>query len=164
VRGRFSTISILTLSSAFGLGYLPLAPGTWGTLLGIPLVYVLHASGPFPYLLVTLLFTVFAVLISEGATRIYGEEDCQKIVIDEVAGFIVTMAWLPMTWQAMVAGFVLFRVLDAWKPGPIGYVDRKIKGGLGVVTDDIAAGIVANIVLQIIYVNTSWLGAQLPPS
>jgi phosphatidylglycerophosphatase A len=153
---------IKTLASGFGLGLMPFAPGTFGTLLGIPLVYALHYRGNIPYLTWTLAFTVFAVFIAELAGPLFGESDSPKIVIDEVAGFLVTMAWLPATWQAFTAGFFLFRLLDAVKPGPIGYLDRKVKGGLGVVVDDIAAGIVANIILQVIYSYTALLGAQLP--
>ena len=160
--GKFSSTLIKFLASGLGLGYLPKAPGTWGTLLGIPLAYYLHFKGPVPYMFTTIVFTGFAVFISELATRIYGVDDCQLIVIDEIAGYLVTMAWLPATWQGLLAGFVIFRILDAWKPGPIGYIDRKVKGGLGVVTDDVAAGIVGNILLQVVYINTSWLGAQLP--
>jgi phosphatidylglycerophosphatase A len=152
---------IKLFATGFGLGFLPLAPGTWGTLLGIPLAYYLHFRGPMPYLLFTLMFTVFAVWVSEMAGPLFEEPDSPKIVIDEVAGFLVTMAWLPATWQSLVSGFIIFRVLDAWKPGPIGYCDRKIKGGLGVVVDDIAAGIVANIILQVLYNYTDLLGARL---
>lgn len=150
------------LACGLGLGLIPVAPGTFGTLLGIPFAFYLHRYGFFSYMLVTLLFTVFAVMIAELAGPIFDESDSPKIVIDEVAGFLVTMTWLPMTWQSLLIGFVLFRLFDAWKPGPIGYLDRKVKGGLGVVIDDVAAGIVANIILQIIYNYTTWLGDQLP--
>ena len=153
---------IAFLASGLGLGLIPIAPGTFGTLLGVPLAYYLHFRGPYPYMAWTIAFTVLAVLISELAGPIFGESDSPKIVIDEVAGFIVTMAWLPATWQFFLAGFILFRILDIFKPGPIGYLDRKVKGGLGVVVDDLAAGIVANVILQVLYVNTSLLGAQLP--
>ncbi len=66
-----------------------------------------------------------------------------------------------MTWQAYVAGFCLFRVLDIFKPFPIGYLDRKISGGMGVMADDIAAGVIANLILQIVYTKTLWLGVQI---
>jgi phosphatidylglycerophosphatase A len=82
-------------------------------------------------------------------------------VIDEVIGFLITMTWLPMTWQAYLAGFLLFRVLDIFKPFPIGYLDEKVPGGLGVVADDVAAGMIANIILQVVLVKTAWLGMQI---
>lgn len=156
---RLGNNIIRLLACGFGLGLVPFAPGTFGTLLGIPFAYALHYKGYFAYMLVTVLFSVFAIFISELAGPLFGESDSPKIVIDEVAGFLVTMTWLPMTWQSLLIGFILFRALDAIKPGPIGYLDRKVKGGVGVVVDDLAAGIVANITLQIIYNYTHWLGA-----
>lgn len=149
------------LATGFGLGFAPLAPGTFGTLLGIPLFWWLQQKGPLNYMLLTLLITVFACVIAELAGPLLGETDSPQIVIDEIAGFLVTMTWLPRTWPAILLGFVLFRILDAAKPGPIGYVERKIPGGIGVVMDDVLAGVFANIILQIIYSNTSWLGERL---
>jgi len=153
---------IKTLATGLGLGLIPVAPGTFGTLLGIPFTYWLHFRGPIPYMLVTLVFSVFAVFIAEMAGPLFGVEDSPKIVIDEVAGYLVTMTWLPVTWQGLTAGFLVFRNLDAVKPGPIADLDRKVKGGLGVVVDDLAAGLVANLILQLVYSNTAWLGAKLP--
>lgn len=77
--------------------------------------------------------------------------DAQEIVIDEVAGILITMTWLPAHWFYVVTGFVLFRLLDILKPYPISAADQKIKGGIGVMADDILAGIIANIILQIVY-------------
>ena len=153
---------ILALATGLGLGMAPVAPGTFGTLLGIPFAYALHYKGPIPYLIWTLIFTLFAVAISELAGKYFVEPDSPHIVIDEVAGFLVTMAWLPATWQSFLLGFLLFRLFDALKPGPIGYLDRKVKGGLGVVVDDLAAGLAANIILQILYSYTTVLGASYP--
>jgi phosphatidylglycerophosphatase A len=152
---------IKILASGFGLGFIPIAPGTFGTLLAIPFFWFLHHKGVYPYMIVTVLFTFFACFIAELAGPLFGETDSQHIVIDEVAGFLVTMTWLPRTWQAVVLGFILFRVLDALKPGPIAYVEKKIKGGLGVVADDVVAGILANMALQVIYTYTNWLGDKL---
>jgi phosphatidylglycerophosphatase A len=84
--------------------------------------------------------------------------DRSEIVIDEVVGFLITMVWLPMTWQSLLLGFLLFRFFDILKPFPIGYLDRKVPGGLGVVVDDIAAGIFASLILQAVYSYTSILG------
>jgi len=153
---------VTALATGFGLGFMPVAPGTFGTLLGIPFAYFLHFRGPAPYMLVTFIFSLFAIVISELASRLFGEADSPKIVIDEVAGFLVTMTWLPATWQSFLLGFLLFRLFDALKPGPIGYLDRKVKGGLGVVVDDLAAGLAANIILQILYSYTTVLGASYP--
>ncbi len=149
------------LATGFGLGLLPYSPGTFGTLLGIPIFYFLEPKGPFAYMLITITVTVVGCIVAEIANHLFKEVDCQKIVIDEVAGYMVTMVWLPRTWQAIAAGFILFRIFDITKPGPIRYLERKIKGGIGVVADDILAGIFANIILQIIYTHTTWLGSQL---
>ena len=84
----------------------------------------------------------------------------KEIVIDEMIGFMIAMTWMPQTWQAYLAGFCLFRFLDILKPPPIRYFDRRVPGGLGVVLDDVVAGLVANIFLQFIYSQTPWLGIQ----
>ena len=90
-----------------------------------------------------------------------GGHDRQEIVIDEVAGFLITMAMIPLTWQTWVAGFLLFRFFDAVKPWPISVLDKKVKGGLGVVVDDVAAGLAANLILQVLITKTDWLGVQI---
>lgn len=145
----------------FGVGLIKKAPGTWGTLATIPLVLVLSAAGPIVYMSVTVLLIAVAILACEIYEKRKGGHDHPEIVIDEVVGFLVAMTWLPMTWQALVLGFALFRVLDIWKPLPIGYLDRKVQGGLGVVIDDVAAGIIASLILQYVYTHTNWLGVQM---
>ena len=152
---------IKALACGFGLGLMPWAPGTFGTLLGIPLAYALHFWGALPYMVASLIFIAFSIYVAEQAGPLFGESDSPKIVIDEVAGFLVTMFWIPVTWQGLLAGFILFRILDATKPVFIGYLDRHVKGGLGVVVDDLAAGLVANIILQLVYAFTPWLGERL---
>lgn len=145
----------------FGLGYLKPAPGTWGTLGAIPLAALLMRLSPVAYMAVTILFAALAIFIAHLYEKQVEGHDASEIVIDEVAGFLVTMAWLPLTWQSFLLGFVVFRVLDAVKPPPISWADRRIRGGVGVVADDLIAGILANAVLQFLFVQTSWLGYQL---
>jgi phosphatidylglycerophosphatase A len=147
----------------FGLGLIPFAPGTWGTVGAIPLVWLFTMAGPYGYMFLTLMLCFAAVFASEVYERRVASHDNSEIVIDEVVGFLVTMTWLPLTWQSVVLGFVLFRLLDIFKPLFIGTLDRKIKGGLGVVTDDLAAGLVANIILQIAFTYSGLLGRQLAP-
>lgn len=132
----------------FYLGLLKPGPGTWGTLGAIPLAYLMISLGPMGYLAGTIVFSILAMVVAQAYEAGQAEHDRSEIVIDEVAGFLVTMAWLPMTWQAWVSGFLLFRALDILKPPPIRWVDRKVKGGVGVVADDLVAGIIANIILQ----------------
>ena len=145
----------------FGVGLAKKAPGTWGTLATVPLVLILSAAGPVIYMSVTVLLIALAILASEMYEKKKGGHDHKEIVIDEVVGFLITMTWLPMTWQSLALGFALFRLLDIWKPLPIGYLDKKVQGGLGVVIDDVAAGIIASLILQYLYSHTNWLGAQM---
>lgn len=139
---------VLTLSSWFGTGYLPKVPGTWGTLGTLPLWWVM-ADLPVPIFVATLTgVAVLAILISHAAEKIYGDHDVGKIVIDEVAGFLVTVIAVPFQPGTAVAAFLLFRVLDMTKPWPIKWVDRRVGGGLGVVVDDLLAGAIACALLH----------------
>jgi phosphatidylglycerophosphatase A len=133
---------IKAMATGLGVGYGPVDPGTYGTIVGIPFFILLYGLGPMGFAIATLIFTIFACVISDYAGKLFGETDCQKIVIDEVAGFLFTMAWLPATWKFIVVGFVVFRILDSTKPWPIRWFEENIPGGTGVVADDVAAGIV----------------------
>lgn len=148
------------LATWFGVGRLRPAPGTWGTLAAVPLAVLLAYVGPFAHMI----FCVFLLVVSITAAEVYeqdkGEHDSSEIVIDEVLGYLIAVTWLPFTWQSFVLGFLLFRLFDIWKPLFIGLMDRKLKGGVGTVLDDVAAGIVANVILQIIYYKTALLGWQ----
>ncbi|MGZ3742218.1 MAG: phosphatidylglycerophosphatase A family protein [Pseudobdellovibrionaceae bacterium] len=149
------------LATFFGIGFFPKGPGTAGTLATIPLVMILFWAGPLVYMTFVIILLPLAILAAQVYEDDKGGHDHKEIVIDEVLGFLITMTWLPMTWKSMLAGFLLFRGLDILKPFPIGYLDRKIPGGFGVVIDDVVAGIIASIVLQYIYQHTLWLGEQM---
>lgn len=152
---------LISSATLFGLGLNKKAPGTWGTLATIPLAVFLVAMGPLFHMASIILLLPMAILACEFYEQSHNKHDAKEIIIDEVLGFLITMTWLPMTWQSFVAGFILFRFLDIVKPFPIGYLDKKIPGGLGVVVDDIAAGIIANVILQQILTHTPWLGTQI---
>jgi phosphatidylglycerophosphatase A len=140
---------ILLMATGFGVGYSPIVPGTLGTLLAIPIYYLL-SSIAFPLYELTLIgFFFFSSWVSNQAERYWGKKDDQKIVIDEIMGFLVTMLWVPKTIPFIVAGFVLFRFFDILKPFPIRRLEQ-IKSGFGVVLDDVLAGIYANIILHLI--------------
>ncbi|MCB0389788.1 MAG: phosphatidylglycerophosphatase A [Bdellovibrionales bacterium] len=143
------------------LGRSPKAPGTVGTIGTLPLAYLFYQFNDYGYVIATFVFTLFSLFICIAYENVFQTHDPQEVVIDEVAGFLIAMTLLPFTWQAILLAFVLFRVLDILKPFPIGWADKKIKGGLGVLADDIFAGVFSNVILQIVYVKTSWLGAQL---
>jgi phosphatidylglycerophosphatase A len=140
----------LLLATWFGCGKSPVAPGTVGTLGAIPLVWAFAQMPPLAYMLSTLILSIAAIWIAHLHEAITGEHDCGEVVIDEVAGFAVTMVWVPFTWPYLLAGFAIFRLLDALKPFPISYIDREVKGGVGAVGDDLVAGILSNIILQLL--------------
>lgn len=138
------------------VGLIPKAPGTFGTFVAIPIALLLAWGGPVFYLATTTLLIAFSIWISELHERNLGSHDSKTIVIDEVVGYLVAFAWLPVTWQSVAAAFVLFRFFDIVKPYPISVLDRKVKGGLGVVVDDLAAGLISNIILQFVLSKTTW--------
>ncbi|MGZ3493923.1 MAG: phosphatidylglycerophosphatase A family protein [Thermodesulfobacteriota bacterium] len=143
---------ILILATGFGVGYSPVAPGTLGTLIAIPIYYFLSNISSPTYEITLIGFFFLSVWISEGAEIFLGKKDDQRIVIDEIMGFLVTMLWVPKAAIFMVIGFFLFRFFDILKPFPICRLEKKLKGGYGVVLDDVMAGVYSNIVLQIILV------------
>lgn len=151
---------LLQLATFFGVGRLPKSPGTWGTLAALPFVVLLSQFHPLIYMVVVLLLLPVGIYAAEVYTQEFKVKDAPEIVIDEVIGFLITMTWMPQTWQAYLAGFVLFRFLDILKPPPIRYFDRRVPGGFGVVMDDVVAGVIANVFLQILYTETPWLGVQ----
>jgi phosphatidylglycerophosphatase A len=134
---------IKLLATWGGSGYSPIASGTAGTLAAIPF-YIWLARLPLPlYLLTLAAFFFLACWVSGKAEIIFQEKDSGKIVIDEVAGYLVTMIAIPFDWRYMVVGFFLFRFFDIVKPPPASWFDRKLKNGYGVVLDDVAAGVYA---------------------
>ncbi|MFN7453200.1 MAG: phosphatidylglycerophosphatase A [Pseudobdellovibrionaceae bacterium] len=145
----------------FGLGKISKAPGTLASLATLPIVWALYQAGPFVYMAVVLLLLPLSVVACEIYENTVGSHDNSEVVIDEVLGVLIAMTWVPMTWQALLVGFLLFRVLDIFKPFPIGYLDRKIPGGIGVVVDDVVAGVLTNIALQIMLTQTIWLGVRI---
>lgn len=130
-------------------GYIPVVPGTFGTLVAIPLCYLLSRLGPVQAILFLLIFTGFAVWISGEAERVFNKKDSRLIVVDEMAGFLVTLFLIPWSTKSMAVGFFLFRLIDIAKPFPIRRLER-LPGGWGVVTDDLLAGVYANAILRVI--------------
>jgi phosphatidylglycerophosphatase A len=139
----------LLLASNCGLGYVPVAPGTFGTLAGLPVFWLLSGLPPAGYLLAWAGITAVAVWAAAAAGRHHGVVDDGRIVIDELAGYLVTVALLPWSWPTALLGFAWFRLFDILKPPPVGWIDRRCKNGFGVVFDDVAAGIYAAIALRI---------------
>jgi phosphatidylglycerophosphatase A len=131
------------LAFGFGSGCAPTAPGTFGTLVGVA-AYALLGLLPVPaYLAAVAALAVAGVAICGSAARDLAVHDHPGIVWDEIAGFLVTMIALPYEARWMILGFVLFRLFDILKPWPIGWVDRRVSGGLGIMLDDLLAGFLA---------------------
>jgi phosphatidylglycerophosphatase A len=131
----------------FGCGLSPVMPGTVGTIGGVVLYYFIHSHSF--YLTILLSILVMGTWSAGYISSERGKEDPQEIVIDEVAGYLITMLFVPFSWLAMVLGFILFRFFDILKPGPVSYVERAPRG-YGIMLDDILAGVFANIVLQVL--------------
>ena len=129
-------------------GYSPVAPGTFGTLVAIPLCYLLSRLGLVHGILFLGLFTGFAVWMSGEAEKVFKKKDSSLIVIDEIAGLLVTLFLIPWNVKSVVIGFFLFRLMDIAKPFPIRRLETKLPGGWGVVGDDVLAGIYANVALR----------------
>ena len=129
------------IASAGFLGYVPIASGTFGTLAGIILFLVLSLLAFWGYLVILSIFLVLAIFISTKAEQVFGRKDDGRIVIDEVAGYLVTMIGFKPGITVIILGFLLFRASDVLKPWPARTIDRRCPGGLGVVLDDVAAAI-----------------------
>jgi phosphatidylglycerophosphatase A len=141
---------IVFLGSGLGIGFIRKAPGTMATLATVPLYWWLSGSIQPLHLTITLALIIIGIPISQKIETIYNVKDNRCIVIDEVAGFLVTMLWLPRNLQAIILGFVFFRLFDILKPPPVGIIDRKVAGGWGVMLDDVVAGIMANVASRLV--------------
>ncbi|MFH0809591.1 MAG: phosphatidylglycerophosphatase A [Pseudomonadota bacterium] len=149
-REKFRAFAVNFLASGAFLGYIPVAPGTFGTLAGIPLYLALSWLHPVAGVLGTLAVAGLAVPIAGAAERLLGFKDPGFIVIDEIAGFLTAMLLIAPSVGTVAVGFALFRVFDILKPPPVRRME-SLGGGLGIVADDIAAGIYANIILRLVF-------------
>lgn len=139
---------ILFLATNAGLGYAPVASGTFGTLMGIALFYLTADLAPIAFALFWLALLLLSFWCSQRAGEIFAVSDDGRIVIDELAGYMTTVAFLPFSWTAAIAAFLLFRLFDIFKPWPACWFDRQVKNGVGVVMDDVVAGVYAALCLQ----------------
>ena len=131
-----------------GLGLAPKAPGTFGTLLGIPLLFLMPTN-IVAYLVVVAILFALGVWCCDVCAKNLGVHDHPGIVWDEVVGYLITMIAVPKTALWIVVGFILFRIFDILKPWPIGWVDKQVEGGLGIMLDDVLAAVFALVVIQI---------------
>jgi len=144
---KILTDPVLFLAFGFGSGLAKKMPGTMGTVAAVP-VYLAFVQADFwIYSVLTVLVCVVGIRICDEAARQLGEHDFGGIVWDEVAGYLVTMWFVPFSWNAALIGFILFRFFDIVKPWPIKWIDQKVEGGFGIMLDDLLAGLFSAIIL-----------------
>ena len=148
--------AVLFVSTGGFIGKIPFAPGTFGSLWGIPICYGLSRINLLGALLCTVLFILAAIWIAGISEEILGAKDPRAIIIDEVAGFSVALLGLPFDGFTVAVGFIIFRIFDVVKPFPIRLLERKLPGGAGVVLDDVAAGIYSNLLLRAVLLAPQW--------
>jgi phosphatidylglycerophosphatase A len=146
---NFVNKTAVFLATGGTVGYIPFAPGTFGSLIGLAFIYLLADIQLWAAVLVAVGLIFFAIWISGAAAKTLKRKDPGCIVIDEIAGMVVTFIGLPFTLTTVIPGFVLFRILDISKPFPIRMLDQRLSGGLGIVADDVVAGIFANLIIRV---------------
>lgn len=162
----FQTLNALSkaIATALGAGYSPVAPGTCGTAVTVPLAYVLATLPIWQFAIVIVAITAIGIWAADRADRAWGTHDSGRIVIDEVAGYLTTMLLVDRGhWAPLVVGFVVFRVLDITKPPPVRWLDRNVPGGFGVVLDDVAAGVIGMVIMAALahFGAFAWLAARI---
>ena len=145
-------ILILALATWGGTGFLPFMPGTWGTLAALPLWYHLAQTGPWSYGLGVAALMILGLLVAGPAQEILGRTDHPAIVVDEVTGLLITLAGIPPTLENAALGLVIFRTLDILKPFPIRRLGEGGTGGLEVMADDVAAGVMGRVILEVVMI------------
>jgi len=138
------------LAYGFGAGLSPKAPGTAGTVVAIPIYLMLAYTGTGVYWLFLAVALAAGVLICGYTAKRIGVDDPKGVVWDEIVGYLITMLGLPLGVVWLIGGFLLFRLFDIWKPWPIRWIDRHVKGGLGIMLDDVIAAIFSCLILNLI--------------
>ena len=137
------------LAYGFGAGLSPKAPGTMGTVVAIPIYLLLVSAGTGVYYGFLAVALVAGVFICGYTAKRIGVDDPKGVVWDEIVGYLITMLGLPPGVVWLIGGFLLFRLFDIWKPWPIRWIDRNVKGGLGIMADDVIAAVFACLILNL---------------
>jgi len=137
------------ISSVGFLGYMPIAPGTWGSLAGLAVAIAVR-NDPIAVAVALVISLILGFAFSGRAERAIGRKDSSHIVIDEVAGMLITLLFVPYDLKLILIGFLMFRILDTLKPFPANKL-QELKGATGIMIDDIIAGLYANLILQVIH-------------
>ncbi len=148
---KYSFVKII--STFFYLGYLPVMPGTFASLAGV-FIFILVKNNLFLYTILTAVLIILGFLVSGRAEKLFNKKDPKYVVIDEVCGMLLSLLLIPYSLKLLITAFVLFRILDIFKPYPI-YRIQKLKGSAGIMADDIIAGLYVNIILQFVLRFTS---------
>jgi phosphatidylglycerophosphatase A len=143
-------IFVLAIATGAGSGYAPMASGTVGSVVGLAIWLALLGLPPLAYAAAVVAISVLGIWAAGRASEIFRRHDDGRITIDEVAGMLVSLAWLPARPEVAALAFVLFRAFDIWKPWPASAAER-LPGGLGVMADDLVAGVYANLGGQIVW-------------
>ncbi len=144
----FRRHAVVILATFFSVGCFPVAPGTVGSIVGIPLAWGLSKlSWQVAAAVLLLMIFVFAWIAGQAERQLDVKDPC-CIVIDEVAGMAITLLGIPFSLKTAIGGFILFRILDIAKPQPIRWVERHLSGGWGIMLDDVLAAMIANVVLR----------------
>lgn len=146
---KFSKYLSRTIATVFFVGYIPFASGTFGTLAGLGAIWLLSLDNSHIVVIAGVGILVGTVS-AHVAEKDFHEKDSKYIVIDEFVGYFISIVFIPLTAGYMAAAFFLFRFFDVWKPFPIRNIEKTVNGGLGVMLDDVAAGIFTNFILQIV--------------
>ena len=146
---KFRERAVLFLATGFFIGTVPFAPGTFGSIIGLPICFLISRLDILIGVICTVLFILFAIWVAAAAEKVLRKRDAGEIVIDEIAGLIVTFIGLPFTLKTVIAGFIIFRTFDILKPFPIRFLEKKVAGGSGVVLDDVLAGLYGNLILRL---------------
>jgi phosphatidylglycerophosphatase A len=141
------------LAFGFGAGLLPYAPGTAGTLIAVPLLLLSAMWGHTVQSVITVAITLIGIYICERSSRKLGVHDHSGIVWDEIAGFFIACWAIPLQWQWLAAAFAVFRFFDIVKPSPIREADHSLRGGVGIMLDDVLAGVFTGVILYVIQVS-----------
>jgi phosphatidylglycerophosphatase A len=139
---------IMTVATGFGAGYLPKAPGTWGSAVGLIVCFALYRLPLSTYLAAVGIILVIGIFVAGSAEKILDREDPGPVVIDEIVGMLITLWAAPPHPLVWLAGFLLFRFFDIYKPFPVRWIDKNLHGGVAIMLDDTAAGIYSLLVLQ----------------
>lgn len=148
---NFKDRIILFFATGCYIGRVPLAPGTFGSIPGLVIYFAISGIALWYQIIFLILFVLLSIWISREAERILRSKDPGCIVIDETAGMMVTLMGLPFNLFTGLAGFIVFRFFDILKPYPIRYFEKNVPGGLGIVMDDVVAGIMGNLILRIMF-------------